>query len=100
MEYKEIFELKDKLEKEEIPFTFEEAFGGYHLCYPSNVEKDCVCSVIEHDYSYGKDADLLEIMGLLSFETDDENEVEGCLTAEDVFERIKKHYNKRETDGK
>ena len=87
--YKEIFRLKEMLEKEKIPFIFRNIFDGFQICYPDIKNK--VCSVIEHKGSYGHNQDLLEIMGLLSDgETDDD--VLGYLTAEDVFNRIYKHY--------
>ena len=78
-----------------------EYMGGYHLCYPKNNDPDCVeketfdivCSVIEHDGSYGREQDLLEIMGLLTDEEYEHDEVVGFLSAENVFERIKKHYD-------
>lgn len=93
MEYKEIFRLKEMLEKAEIPFEFGEYMGGYHLCYPNNKIKEC--SVIEHDCSYGREQDLLEIMGLLTDEELKRDDVVGFLSAENVFERIKKHYEGR-----
>lgn len=87
--YKEIFRLKEMLEKEKIPFIFRNIFGGFQINYPDI--RNRVCSVIEHEYSYGHNLDLLEIMGLLSEgETDDD--VLGHLTAENVFNRIYKHY--------
>ena len=62
--YKEILKLKGMLEKAKIPFEFSELFGGYHITYPIN--KFRICSVIEHDRSYGSEQDLLEIKGLLT----------------------------------
>ena len=88
---KEIFRLKEMLEKENIPFEFIERkeMEGYQIGYPYfAVTKDCICSVIQHKFSYGNDVNLLEIMGLSHCGDD----VEGYLSAEDVFERIKKHY--------
>ena len=90
--YDEIFKLKEMLENAEIPFEFSEYMGGYHLCYPNNKTKEC--SVIEHDGSYGREQDLLEIMGLLTDEELQNDDVVGFLSAENVFERIKKHYEK------
>ena len=60
--YNEILRLKGMLEKAKIPFVFSKLFGGYHIVYPENTGR--VCSVIEHDYSYGREKDLLETMGL------------------------------------
>lgn len=87
--YKEIFLLKKMLKKENIPFIFRNIFDGFQICYPDIKNKEC--SVIEHIGSYGHEQDLLEIMGLLTDgETDDD--VLGYLNAENVFERIRKHY--------
>ena len=47
-----------------------------------------VCSVIEHCGSYGREEDKLEIMGLLTEEELEVDEVKGYLTAEEVFGRI------------
>lgn len=95
--YNQIFVLKKALESKGIPFEFAESFelGGYGLVYPSR--NQFVCSVIEHDYSYGHEQDLLEIMGL----TDDEpyDDVVGYLTAEDVFQRIYRHYKTTLKEG-
>ncbi len=49
-----------------------------------------VCDVISFYGSYGGSEGLLEIMGLVSDEDDD---VEGWLTAKEVGLRIIKHYN-------
>lgn len=92
MIYQNILLLKDLLEKEAIPFDFDELFGGYVIAYPS--KEECVCSVIEHKYSYGSSSDLLEIMGLLTKEEEAEDDVAGYLTALDVYDRIKTHWNK------
>lgn len=70
MQYKEIFKLKEMLEKAGIPFEMSSFFDGYQIGYPSLKDDEyTVCSVIEHNGSYGRESDLLEIMGLL---TDDE----------------------------
>lgn len=92
MTYNDILLLKDLLKKEEIPFDFEELFGGYIIAYPSREE--VICSVIEHDYSYGSSSDLLEIRGLLTKEEESEDDVAGYLTALDVYDRIKLHWDK------
>ena len=90
--YKEILRLKCMLEKAEIPFEFSEIFGGYHITYPSN--KFRICSVIEHDYSYGSEQDLLEIKGLLTENEKKYDYVLGYLSAEEVFKRIEKIWKK------
>lgn len=84
--YNEIIRLHEMLNKADIPHDFEESFGGYHICY--NQYKQTVCSVIEHDYSYGSSSDRLEIMGLLTPAESINDSVAGYLTADDVFNRI------------
>ena len=110
--YKEIFKLKKMLENAKIPFDFIIGFGypeeirkmypliceHYQICYPS--EKDRWISVIEGFGTYGGDYDKLEIMGgltpLESYQkyTIEEDEVIEYLTAKNVFNRIKNHYEK------
>ena len=94
MNYTEIFKLKEMLEKEKIPFEWRirKTENGYQICYPN--KSLCDCSVIEHQYSYGNERDLLEIMGLLSKKEEEEDSVLGDLTAEEVFKRINKHWKK------
>lgn len=101
MSYTEIFVLKDLLEKAKIPFDFIEHTHpykqGFQICYPSKGEK-CVCSIIEHTFSYGNEKDLLEIQGLMTKKEEEEHHdsVLGYLTALNVFKRIKKHYKEHE----
>ena len=95
--YKEIFKLKQMLEKEKIPFDFtcesypESNFIHYHLEYPSKFDMDGsrIVSVVEGIGSYGREVDKLEIMGLLTPEEAERDSVAGWLTADDVFRRIK-----------
>lgn len=91
--YKEILKLKGMLEMEGIPFVFRKRirFNGYQICYPKGGEER-VCSVIEQEGSYGNKVDLLEIMGLLTEKESEVDDVAGWLTAENVFSRIKKHW--------
>ena len=98
--YNEIFKLKSMLEENHIPFEWIEhndLRNGYQICYP---EKDgkCVCSVIEHSFSYGNEKDLLEIQGLLTADEEECDSVLGNLTADDVFQRILSHW--KGTKGK
>ena len=83
--YKEIFRLRDICENGFL--------NGLAIAYPNR--ENLVCSVIEHDGSYGREADKIEIMGLLTDEESKYDEVVGWLTAEDVFERIKAHYESK-----
>ena len=75
------------------PITMKEFMDGWQICYPVDfpIEKRVV-SVIEHYGSYGHAQDTLEIMGLLTDEERRYDSVVGSLTAQDVFDRIQKHY--------
>ena len=98
--YKEIFRLKEMLEKENIPFVFRNLFDGFQICYPVN-DENRICSVIEHNGSYGHKQDKLEIMGLMTKKEDEtiNDVVIGYLTAKNVFKRIKKHYKGEKKHG-
>lgn len=95
-QYNEILKLKTMLEEAGIVFDFYprkkvySVFDGYQICYPANT--GIVCSVIEGALTYGGVCDRLEIMGLLTKEERKDGTVKGWLTAEDVFARIKKHW--------
>jgi len=85
--YKEIFRLARMLVKAKIVFTIHALLGGFQI---DEVEGCPDFDVVEHDGSYGRDADLLEIMGLLTEKELKSDSVKGYLTAENVFARIKK----------
>jgi hypothetical protein len=91
MKYNEILRLKVMMENGKIPFDFHELFGGYRIVYPED-GLNGICSVIEHDGSYGREQDLLEIMGLLTDKEKKHDDVLGYLTAENVFNRIYGHW--------
>jgi hypothetical protein len=93
MKFTEIFRLKKMLEEAKIPFRFSENFhGGFHIVY--SFEGKEICSVIEHDFSYGREKDLLEIRGLMTEQEmkEEQDTVLGYLTADNVFERINMHW--------
>ena len=75
------------LAKADIPFDLAINFGRPQVFYPS-YEK-VICDVICHWGSYGHERGLLEIMGLVE---GTENDVEGYLTSEEVFNRMARHY--------
>lgn len=109
--YKEIFKLKQMLEKEGIPFDWIPNWGyseaqlekmklidsklveHYQICYPSKGKNQWI-SVIGGFGVYGEDEDKLEIMGGFTpwEKFNNKDEVIGYLTARNVFNRIKKHY--------
>lgn len=94
--YKEIRRLNKLLKKASIPHTMERLFDGWRICYPS--AKNCTMDAIEHFGSYGEEKDLIEIMGLLTAEEQKIDCVVGYLSATDVFERIKQHYEKSKNE--
>lgn len=89
-EYHEILVLEVRLCDAGIPHTFNPHMGGWRIAYPN--DEKTVCSAIEHNGSYGREADKIEIMGLLTDEESKCDGVVGWLTAQEVFERIKNHY--------
>ncbi|HAU85720.1 MAG TPA: hypothetical protein DCW90_09505 [Lachnospiraceae bacterium] len=92
--YQEIFKLKNMLHDAGIPYVFQSSYDGFQIGVPTLDKEDIICDAIEHCYSYGCEKDLLEMMGLIPEYVDDA--VEGYLTAETVFERIKNYYNSKE----
>lgn len=97
IEYNEIFKLKKMLEERNIPFEFLDhnlirPCQRYQICVPSSepIQKR-VISIIQGSGTYGGQDNLLEIRGLLTEEEYDS--IAGWLTAEAVFERIKKYFD-------
>ena len=89
MKYTQIPKLAEMLTKAGIPFQFEPHTldsNGYHLCYPRRF--NFYCSAIQTYFSYGHTSDLIEVM------LDDEDEIIGNLTAEEVYAKIVDHYKK------
>ena len=93
--YQEIITLHDMLVANDIPHIIRRIFEGWQICYGGNgdPENDRVLSAIEHGGSYGNSYDKIEIMGLLTPEEGTEDDVVGWLTAEDVYGRIKNHWD-------
>lgn len=111
--YKEIFKLKKMLEDADIMFDWIPHFGypedlldrypdlteHYQICYPVFDCKHRYISCIEGFGTYGSQDDKLEIMGgLTKEESADRDCVVGWLTAENVFNRIKEHWDKTHND--
>lgn len=91
--YQEILKLDQMLTDAHIPHTLRRIFDGWQVCYPNESQDDYIMDAIEHYGSYGKEDDKIEIMGLLTPEEGEHDSILGYLTAEDVFERIRKHHN-------
>lgn len=87
---REIERLVKMLEVASIPFELTDDVEGNsnnQIWYPNYDEK--ICDVICHKYSYGGKDGYLEIMGLSE---NDDDDVEGWLTAEEVFLKIYRDY--------
>lgn len=95
--YSEIFRLHGMLAGNDIPHVIRRCLDGWQVCYPMvRPNEGCIIDAIEHFGSYGREKDLLEIMGLLTPEEEEHDSVCGYLTAENVFERIKKHWEEND----
>lgn len=92
--FAEMDKLEQLLVEADIPYEKERMFGGKRLIYPRKGD-DQVCSVVLHKGSYGRHNGLLEIMGLLTDEELECDTVAGHLTADDVFGRIKRHWEEK-----
>lgn len=86
----EMMKLVNLLEDNAVPYEITEDFNYncIQVWYPSRskVISDAICN----DVSFGHEEGLLEIMGLIKDEY--EYEVEGWLTADEVFSRWRAHY--------
>ena len=95
--FTEIYKLQGMLDVAQIPYEFvDESTDTYthlHLCVPTCDEHKRICSAIQSSGSYGREEDKIEIMGLLTPREYDDDSVKGWLSAEEVFERIKSHYD-------
>ena len=83
----EMTTLIDMMNSANIPYELTTDCCGNEngqLWYPSCHNN--ICDVICHEFSYGGPEGLLEIMGLVDDDCGDD--VEGWLTAENVFARI------------
>ena len=89
--YQEILKLHAMLLDKSIPHVIERDLDGWHISYPL-VGKERVLSAVEFKGTYGAEQDLIEIMGLLTPGEFLMDSVKGYLTAENVFNRIKEHY--------
>lgn len=90
----EMEKLINKLAKADIPYELTVLYDTIQVWYPS--VKNNVADVVCHEWSMGSKDGLLEIMGLVD-ETKTGDVVEGYLTADEIFERIAKHYRTHKT---
>lgn len=89
--YQEIIKLWKMLLDEGIPCEVRRWLDGVKLKYCGHGETQ-ILSAVQNKYSYGAEEDRIEILGLLTDKEARIDSVCGWLTAEQVFERIKKHW--------
>lgn len=85
-EVTQVDKLIAMLETTDIPFGVTENHGRPQVWYPD--KEHPVCDAICNWVSYGHQTGLIEIMGL----THNDDSVEGYLNADEVFARIKEHW--------
>lgn len=95
--YNEILKLNTMLDNAKIPHIMRRLDDGWQVIYTPYHPDSWVADAIETYYSYGAEDDLLELAGrLLTGEELKRYSVVGGLTANDVFQRISKHWEERE----
>lgn len=85
----EIKKLADGLMEKGIAFTFHhfsEARMGYQIVVKDPETQKYKWDAVCHNFSYGNDEGLLEIMG--DIVENDYDSVEGWLSAEDILKRL------------
>ena len=96
--YQEILKLHMMLIEKEIAHDILRDCDGWHISYPCT-GLDRVLSAVEFKGTYGAEKDLIEIMGLLTPEELLMDSIKGYLTAEEVFNRIKEHYEEVQNEN-
>ncbi len=82
----EIKKLADGLMEKGITFTFHPLHDGYQIVVNNPKTQEYKWDAVCHNFSYGQDDGLLEIMG--DIVENDDDAVEGWLTAEDILKRL------------
>lgn len=88
-QYQEILKLDRMLDEAGIYHELFRILDGWGVIYYGHGD-DYVADAVQHYASYGGPADKLEIMGLCDEDCGDS--VQGWLTAENVFDRWKRHW--------
>lgn len=77
-----IKKLAKLLGEANIPYTINPIWDG------EQIRIGTLCDAVCHNFSYGNEDDLLEIMGVLTEEEAENDSVLGCLTPEEVAKRF------------
>lgn len=86
MKYTCINRLAQLLDEAKVPYTRNPIWGG------EQIRIGTLCDAVCHNFSYGNEDDLLEIMGGLTEEEAESDSVLGCLTPEEVAKRFEYCY--------
>lgn len=85
--YKEILRLSKMLDDTDVPHKLERLYDGWKITFYGR-DSVYISDVIEHFGSYGSEEDRVEMMGLV-----DGGDVQGYMTAQEVFEIWSKYWN-------
>ena len=97
--YNEILKLNTMLDNAKIPHMMRRLDDGWQVIYAPYHPDSWVADAIETRYSYGAEDDLLELAGrLLTGEELKRDCVVRGLTANDIFERISKHWEEHKKE--
>ena len=86
MECNCINKLAELLDEAGVPYTRNPIWGG------EQIRIGAFCDAVCHNFSYGNEDDLLEIMGALTKEEMEFDSVLGWLTPEEVAKRFEYYY--------
>ena len=86
MECSCINKLAELLDEAGVPYTRNPIWGG------EQIRIGALCDAVCHNFSYGNEDDLLEIMGALTKEEMESDGVLGWLTPEEVAKRFEYCY--------
>ncbi len=91
-----LIKLREYLDISGIPYEdcFDSTFGIDRVRYSDEAD-NVICSAIWGEYTLGYNHGLIEIMGLLTPEEQECDDVVGYLTPEDVFFRIVEDWRNR-----
>lgn len=87
----EIFELKELLDREKIPYDMFGRPGGFQILYPCAHAPRCSLIQYDDDYTSAK-PELMEIKGVLIKKDTESCKVSGFVPAKRIFARIKRDY--------
>lgn len=90
--YNAILKVSEDLKELNIPHRLKKLYNGYQITFPFTK-----ADIIEHDYSYGSENDLMEVMGfnwnvINKSEYSNYDDVLGHLTEKEVLKLVADKY--------